>query len=303
MVEQATEGLKWPVGPRHTIAKTRVLSPEEITQFNNTGVLSLKQAFPRDDANRLEDEWWAEFQDLYGIHRHDPSTWRQPGSELLGAKISPSQARIASNRLIGAIDDLMGPGAWSLPGDWGRVVTTFPNCAPGDWDIPRELWNWQMPASHRPERMNSLILVMCISPVQPRGGAEMVVSGSYRLMLKYYAARRSAGRAKTAADQKRAFLSWHPWLAGLTGQSGPRDRVKAFLEASCDVHGVPVKVVELTGEPGDAYLIHPYTMIAPSANSLDVPHFVRIKQPLLSRAARAKRPGRIRHGDPEKLRL
>jgi hypothetical protein len=43
-----------------------------------------------------------------------------------------------------------------------------------------------------------------------------------------------------------------------TGQApSPEDRVGAFMDRETIVDGVPLRVVELTGEPGDMVLCHP----------------------------------------------
>lgn len=302
--DQAAEGLRWPVGRRQELASTKVLSDDEIAQFNRAGYVALREGFARDDALRLENEWWAELQDLYGIERDDPATWRQPGPDLRGAKISPSQSRIASARLMGAIDDLLGEGTWQLPGDWGRVLTTFPNCKSGDWDVPTELWHWDTPRTNNMDRISGLFIVMCIGPVKPKGGGTVIVSGSYRLLLKHYASLSAGERVEKMAVQRRALLGWHPWLAGLSGLNpGPRDRKAAFVDTATDVHGIPLQVVELTGEPGDVFLCHPLTMHAASPNAGDRPRFMRIKQHLMTNAARAKAPGKLRRPDPQGLRV
>ena len=54
------------------------------------------------------------------------------------------------------------------------------------------------------------------------------------------------------------FHRSHPWLMALTGQApSPADRIAAFMDRETIVDGVPLRVVELTGEPGDMVFCHP----------------------------------------------
>jgi hypothetical protein len=54
---------------------------------------------------------------------------------------------------------------------------------------------------------------------------------------------------------KKAFNRSHPWLARLTDATrSANDRVAEFMTPSLDDQGLALRVVEITGEPGDAYL-------------------------------------------------
>jgi hypothetical protein len=53
------------------------------------------------------------------------------------------------------------------------------------------------------------------------------------------------------------------------------------------VDGVPLRVVELTGEPGDMVLCHPAMVHCRAPNRGTYPRFTRIKQQFLTREARA----------------
>jgi hypothetical protein len=60
-------------------------------------------------------------------------------------------------------------------------------------------------------------------------------------------------------------------------EPGPEDRVAAFMERATDVDGVPLRVHEMTGEPGDAYLLHPLLAHSAAPNALDAPRVMRGK--------------------------
>jgi ectoine hydroxylase-related dioxygenase (phytanoyl-CoA dioxygenase family) len=65
----------------------------------------------------------------------------------------------------------------------------------------------------------------------------------------------------------------------LTGKApSPPDRIAAFMEAGTEIDGVPVRVVELTGEPGDMVFCHPTIVHCASPNHGAQPRFMRIAQ-------------------------
>jgi hypothetical protein len=62
----------------------------------------------------------------------------------------------------------------------------------------------------------------------------------------------------------------------LTGtKPGPEDRIAYFMRETRDVRGVRVRVVELTGEPGDAILCHPFDAARRAPNRRESPRFMR----------------------------
>ena len=54
------------------------------------------------------------------------------------------------------------------------------------------------------------------------------------------------------------------------------DRIRRFMEETTVIDDVPVRVVELTGNPGDAVLCYGGLLHARSFNYADVPGFMRV---------------------------
>ena len=85
---------------------------------------------------------------------------------------------------------------------------------------------------------------------------------------------------------KMRFYAYDPWLKALTGDDTSADRRQRFMSDSADVFGYPLRVVELTGGPGEAYITNMSTIHARSMNLLDRPRFMtatpigRIDKPL-----------------------
>ena len=73
----------------------------------------------------------------------------------------------------------------------------------------------------------------------------------------------------------------------LTGHApSPADRIAAFMGAETLVEGIPLRVAELTGEPGDMVFCHPVMVHCVAPNRGVRPRFMRIKTQVLTREGR-----------------
>ena len=189
-----------------------------------------------------------------------------------------------AEQIIEDAADLLGSGAWSPPKDWGRCLVTFPE--PGAWDVPTGLWHWDSPCELHLERPNALFVVSFIGSVAPRSGGTLILSGSPRLLIRQQR-QGSAAQRDPAAKPWDRFHRSHPWLMALTGRApSPADRIAAFMDRKTIVEGVPLRVVELTGEPGDMVFCHPVMVHCAAPNRGARPRFMRIKQQFLTREGR-----------------
>jgi len=262
--------------------QTAVLTKSEIDQFRRDGFVVLKGAFARADANAMEDAWWQELFALYGIKRDDRSTWFQPARDLRGAKTSPMQTKMHTERVKGAMDDLLGEGEWKWPKHWGRAIATFP--MGGVWDVPGHrdrqgpaLWHWDSPVAwHRPE-MSAVFAFSFVGAVAPGGGGTSILAGSHRLLRLWEEQIAEGRRANDGPAQREWLCRAHPWLAALTGAApSPADRRKVFMEDGVDIDGIHLRVVEMSGEPGDMFLCHPTIVHTASPNCGSWPRLMRI---------------------------
>jgi hypothetical protein len=256
-----------------------VLSTEEITSFAEQGHVRVAEAFPRDAALAMQEFMWEELQALHGIDRRDRATWTRvlAGSGMNRSSAAPIFDGIASPRLCGAIDQLLGPGAWSVPRGWGAFLISFPPGSPSPWALPSRGWHWDGDAFRNLDGLNDLFVFTFYSEVRPQGGGTLAVSGSHRLLARFLRALPPDDPRKHANLRKR-FGSSCPWLAELTrGAADAAGRIARFMQTATEVDGIPVRVIELTGAPGDAILCHPSIVHAVSPNRADVPRFMRAK--------------------------
>ena len=261
------------------------LTSADLQRFERDGYLVVRQAFSRADGLAMERQWWRELEDAHGIRRDDRSSWHPIVGDLKAAKRDPMQAAILTERVRGVFDDLLGKAAWTPPRDWGRSLATFPE--PGAWDVPTRLWHWDNPCEPHFDHPTGLFVVSFIGPVAPRGGGTLILSGSPRLLIQQERQVPLSQRRVFGTRLWERFHSCHPWLMALTGQApSPARRVAAFMDGETVVDGVPLRVVELTGEPGDMVFCHPVMVHCVAPNRGARPRFMRIKTQVLTHEGR-----------------
>ena len=264
------------------------LTSSDIQRFERDGYVVVRQAFSPADALAMERRWWSELEDAHDIRRDDRSSWRQIPGDLKAAKRDPIQARILTGQVRGVLDDQLGTAAWSPPRDWGRAIVTFPE--PGAWEVPTRLWHWDNLCDLHIDQPRALFVVSFIGPVAPRSGGTLILSGSPRLLIQQESRIPASQRGGSGASIWERFHRSHPWLMALTGQApSPADRIAAFMDENTIVEGVPLRVVELTGEPGDMVFCHPVMVHCRAQNRGARPRFMRIKQQLLTHQGRKLR--------------
>ncbi len=74
--------------------------------------------------------------------------------------------------------------------------------------------------------------------------------------------------------QVRASLAAHPWLRGLWESGDDGDRTQRYMNDGTVVDGVSLRVIELTGEPGDVVLMHCDCFHAAAPNRLTEPRMM-----------------------------
>jgi hypothetical protein len=115
----------------------------------------------------------------------------------------------------------------------------------------------------------------------------VIISGSPRLLIQQQR-RLPPGRPReSGARLWERFHRCDPWLRALTGQApSPAARIAAFMDAETTVDGVPLRVAELTGEPGDMVFCHPVMVHCAAPNRDTRPRFMRIKTQVLTHEGR-----------------
>jgi hypothetical protein len=243
-----------------------VLTADQQDEFGTTGLLHLGRAFSPAAAAAMCDRLWEFLASRHGIHRGEPSTWTvEYPAGFQPVTHSGAFRAVGGEPLCAALDALLGAGQWARPRWWGRPLVTFPQDGP--WELPARAWHFDcMPASagQRPVQFFAFL-----NQVRPRGGGTVVLAGSHRLVAPYL----SLGEA-FRLDQVRTSLAADPWLRGLWKPGSDGDRIRRYMNDGAVIDGVPLCVVELTGEPGDVILMHSDCFHAAAPNRLAGPRMM-----------------------------
>lgn len=247
-----------------------VLTDGERAQFERTGILELREAFSVEDAARMVDVVWNELGRRYQVDRDDPSTWdRHEPTGLKSSKKSRAFEPILSPRVAMVLDDLFGPERWQPPKTMGNVLVTMPNT--DEWRVPHKIWHSDFDAGFGVDRLFAVKIWAIVNEVRPHGGGTPQLLGSHRLFARYV----DGTEQRDFRRLRLGFMRTHPWLKGLTNDDGGADRNERFMGAEVDIDGLPARVIELTGNPGDVFITHPWVFHTIAPNALDQPRIMR----------------------------
>lgn len=248
-----------------------MLSPAQRDEFDRRGLLRLPGTIPPAEVTAMRQRLWQHLADTYGAHPGRPETWPvDPPAQFQKLTGTGAFDAVATGQLCMAVDDLFGADDWQRPAHWGRPLVTFPR--PGTaWDVPTSGWHLDT----QDLELTMLVVFAHLAPVRPGGGGTLVVSGSHRLTAP---SGPQAGNAPVRSRDVKAHLgTMHPWFRDLWNGDGDTDRVHRYLTEGADIDGVQVRVEELTGEPGDAVIMHPRLLHVVAPNSLDAPRIMLLQ--------------------------
>ncbi len=230
------------------------LTRDDIAAFAHDGVLRIDALIPADTINRARE---AVLRPLTALGLWRDGQWR------LDDAIPPKVARDIGNRHadVEALIDQAGVRAVvdtlldSQPFDrtlYPRPQILFSLPVGGPWSLPAQ-WHTDCPRLASGERPG-IQLFTFLEPVEPCGGGTLVVAGSHRLV--------NDGRHVRPAHVSKALRD-EPFFRRLAsgGEMPPAG-------AAC---GKPVKVVELTGAPGDVWLMDLRALHSASMNTSSRP--------------------------------
>jgi ectoine hydroxylase-related dioxygenase (phytanoyl-CoA dioxygenase family) len=174
---------------------------------------------------------------------------------------------MASPTVRAVLDTLLGN--WEEPDHWGLPLVSFHTGEPA-WDVPREHWHIDLGAP-RPGQPRLARLFAFLTPSRPGGGGTGYVAGSHRLIEALF---EEVGGALPSAHARQRLEARSPWFAALSSRQERGERVQRFMAEGSELDGVPVRVCEMLGEPGDVILMHPLVMHAPTPNVLATPRMM-----------------------------
>jgi hypothetical protein len=226
------------------------LSPEQRDEFEHRGVLRLGGLLPPDVVRAARERVVRQLakigvSEAGGWRLADGSRpqWPNTGlktSRVVGNKHPEVQALIEQPALRAVVDELLdGRPVDRTIHRQPQVLFTLPNAE--TW-APPDGWHVDGPRLASGQG-HGVQLFAFLDSVAPAGGGTLVVAGSHRLL--------NEGRAIRMREMKRLLIGADFFRRLYSPSAEERGSV---LRQAGVVGGVEVKVVELTGEAGDAYL-------------------------------------------------
>ncbi len=254
--------------PSLTSADVAGLTVEQLAELEVRGFVRVPSAVDATDASDMEARVWAWLEMRDGIDRHDRGTWPVEVAKLQPLRKAEVFNGFLNERTSEIAEALLGAG-WHQFGVSPQALLSFPTDA--SWELPHKLWHFDLPARGPVTGFDALRFLGFVNDVGPRGGGTLVVEGSHQLVRNLVA--RSAGHdAGKSADVRRALARSSAWFAALSIPGG--ERIERFMQDGDVVDGVDVRVVELTGAPGDLVVMHPWVMHNISMNVADTPRMM-----------------------------
>ncbi|MBV8361586.1 MAG: phytanoyl-CoA dioxygenase family protein [Deltaproteobacteria bacterium] len=231
----------------------------------------MSSAIPAAHIEAMTMQVWDNLERRYPFRRNRPDTWtaqRIYGLHALDKSVTFEQ--IGSPMVSRMFDDIIGSGNWQRPIRWGSLLVAFPESS-GQWALPYISWHLDFPGDPL-EPLPALRVFTCLLPLRHGGGATLVVAGSHLLVENL--AKKNANRRLHSADIRTALIGRYLWIKALCSRSETANRIERFMNVSTIVDGAELRVIEMTGDPGDVFFVHPLMLHAPSTNCAAVPRMV-----------------------------
>jgi hypothetical protein len=114
-------------------------------------------------------------------------------------------------------------------------------------------------------------LFLLLSRSVPGGGGTGYVAGSHRVLADL--ARRT-GRTLRSGDARKLLVAHEPWFEALFTRRDGEDRIARFMQAEGQAAVGAVRVGEMTGEPGDIYVMDPLILHGTMPNAAATPRLM-----------------------------
>ena len=241
-----------------------------LEHFRIHGWMRVPGAFDAHAAAAMRAAVWGHLAQS-GVRPDTPSTWTaERPSKLQLLKEHPAFSAVGSVRLLNTIDALLETQAYETPKRWGAVFIAFPSSE--KWGVPAS--GWHVDANYLSELWppRGVQTHALFGDVAARSGATQILSGSHRLIHRWFKAHPQPRGTRSA--EMRKSLRAHPYIRDLHAEGEHDARVARFMDHIEEVDGIPLQVVENTGTAGDVVLLHPLTLHVAAPNNGVTPRFL-----------------------------
>jgi ectoine hydroxylase-related dioxygenase (phytanoyl-CoA dioxygenase family) len=253
------------------VAQT-ISNPEDQTlaHFRDFGWMRVPHAFDTAEAEAMRDVVWDGLAVL-GVQRDAPATWSiERPVKLQRLKEHAAFGAVGSARLLAAIDAVLETQAYEKPKRWGAIFVAFPT--KDEWGVPTSGWHIDANYASQLSPPKGVQTHALFGDIAPRSGASQILSGSHRLIHRWFKDHPAPAGARSADMRK--SLQGHPYIRDLHAEGDRDARIQRFMNSVEEVDGVPLQVVENTGAAGDVILLHPLTLHVAAPNNGVAPRFL-----------------------------
>jgi len=230
----------------------------------------VRGAFAIDEAAAMRAAVWRALAGV-GIKEHDPSTWaRERPEHLQPVKSDRAFRAVGSARLLEAIDATLEGHSYDLPTNWGSPFVAFPSTH--EWTVPSRGWHADANYLGALIPPDGIRIHALFGDVAPRAGGTLIVSGSHRLVHKYF--RDNPPPAGARGAEFRNLLQGHPYIRDLHTEGEAGARAERFMDHAEEIDGIAMQVIENTGAAGDVLLLHPLILHVAAPNNGNEPRFL-----------------------------
>jgi len=220
------------------------LSKRQFEEFGDTGLLCLRGAIPSAAVMRHHVCEFLEREHGFVVDQAQISIPKKLTMSFRELRLRDCFADLAHAAPL--VSELLHDRPWKRPRHWGTVLFTLPNAT--NWTLPHKLWHLDLPRFAMDQfGTPGVQLFLCLKTVRPGGGATLAIAGSHRIG-------NDLGHDLGSAPYRQHLARRHPWFRELFARQSRPNRTARFT-CTTEVGGIPLEVVELTGEPGDLYLM------------------------------------------------
>lgn len=248
-----------------------MLTQKQLDDFEKLGVLHLPGAIAKADAEAMADQMWDVLRQ-FGAQKEDPETWVEV-KQARFKKIADAGAfgKMESETVCAVLDELFGKDQWIKPEVWpSGILFDLPQDKP--WDVPTGGWHIDSPVSLKTHPLHFLALFAFLNTVEAGGGGTLIATGSHHLVRDIILEPGAKPKIRSG-DMKKLLIKAEPWMKDLFSDA-VENRVERFMTESVSENGHTLRVMELTGEPGDVFLMHPWLLHTGSPKTNDTPRMM-----------------------------
>ncbi len=253
-----------------------ILTREQLDEFGRRGVLRLTGLLSAERVWRAREAVLRPLQRLglwkagaWNLNALPRPQWPETGlktSKVIGNRYPELSALVEDPALAAAIDALLEGRPYQRPRPNRRpqVLFTLPNAQ--TWTVPSG-WHSDSPRLASGQSAGVQLFAF-LDVVEARGGGTLAIAGSHRLL--------NEGRAIRPSEMRR-LLRADPFFADLMFTDPAADdatqRAK-LLHRSGAVRNVQLQIVEMTGVPGDVWLMDLRVLHVGSPNATKRPRMM-----------------------------